>query len=199
MANDTILVVYIEGTLNEITLIFLWNLGKIILMFGHRFIFYILYKIYINIYLIYFYIYIFIYIFYIFADVIFFSQVLYFHKWRQTRCLQVKQNMRPLTRSLYLVWMWKDKTTILCLLCVHAFSLFSYPTSEIKRIHAQAKNHGLEAAITHAREKLYRISNRPHAVDIETLRLVYIYTVQGRHICQSCTIVFGNNFCAYRW
>ena len=79
MANDTILVVYIEGTLNEITLIFLWNLGKIILMFGHRFIFYILYKIYINIYLIYkyiniyikyiyFYIYIFIYIFYIFTS-----------------------------------------------------------------------------------------------------------------------------------
>lgn len=44
-----------------------------------------------------------------------------------------------------------------------------YPTSEIKRIHAQARNHGLEAAITHAREKLYRISNRPYAVDIDTL------------------------------
>lgn len=45
-----------------------------------------------------------------------------------------------------------------------------YPTSEIKRIHAQARNHGLEAAITHARDKLYRITNRPYAVDVDTIR-----------------------------
>ena len=48
----------------------------------------------------------------------------------------------------------------------------SYPSSEIKRIHAQARNHGLEAAITHAREKLYHITNRPYAADVDTLRLV---------------------------
>lgn len=45
-----------------------------------------------------------------------------------------------------------------------------YPSSEIKRIHAQARNHGLEAAITHAREKLYHITNRPYAADVDTLR-----------------------------
>ncbi|CAB3984805.1 HAUS augmin-like complex subunit 3 [Paramuricea clavata] len=45
-----------------------------------------------------------------------------------------------------------------------------YPVSEIKRIQAQAQNRGLNAAIAHAREKLYRITNRPYTSDIGTLR-----------------------------
>ncbi|XP_028391494.1 HAUS augmin-like complex subunit 3 [Dendronephthya gigantea] len=45
-----------------------------------------------------------------------------------------------------------------------------YPMSEIKRIQAQAKNHGLNAAITHSRGKLYRLTNQPHTSDISTLR-----------------------------
>ena len=54
-----------------------------------------------------------------------------------------------------------------------------YPISEIKRIQAQARNHGLNAAITHAREKLYRITNRPYASDVSTLRQ-NLFEVQHR-------------------
>ena len=50
------------------------------------------------------------------------------------------------------------------------FTISSYPISEIKRIQAQGREHGLNAAITHAREKLYRITNRPYVSDIGTLR-----------------------------
>lgn len=55
--------------------------------------------------------------------------------------------------------------------------VFSYPMSEIKRIQAQAKNHGLNAAITHAREKLYRLTNQPHTSDVNTLKLVFFWNL----------------------
>ena len=48
----------------------------------------------------------------------------------------------------------------------------SYPISKMKSIQAEAKNHGVNAAIADAREQLYRLTNRLYTCDSATLRYV---------------------------
>ena len=58
---------------------------------------------------------------------------------------------------------------------VNIFVVVSYPMSEMKRLYAQARRHGVEAAVSHAREKLYHITSRPYSVDADSLRYVLYF------------------------